>query len=103
MADLLTYTIVAAPASAQDVVARTLTVIVNNDEQAPKTVGGDVTDFGTITVPQDSTVVLTLVDTDDAGNESEPATVEFVAADTIPPAKPGAVTVTLVGETTDNS
>jgi hypothetical protein len=41
---------------------------------------------------------MTLVDTDDAGNPSAPAVVEFVAMDTIPPAMPGSFGVTLVGE-----
>jgi hypothetical protein len=51
-----------------------------------------------VDVPQDSLVVLSLVDVDDSGNKSAPATVEFVALDTLAPAQPGGFNVTLVSE-----
>lgn len=103
MADLLTYTLTAAPVVDKDVVTRSLTVSVDGVSEEPRVYSADVVDFGTVTVPQDSNVVLTLVDTDDAGNSSVPAVVAFVAADTIAPAQPGAVVVTLVGENVDES
>lgn len=103
MADMLTYTIVAAPVVAGDVVSREFSVTVDGEDRPLQTYNAGVTDLGSVTVPQDSNVVLSLVDVDDAGNRSEPAVVEFVAADTIAPGKPGAISVTLVGETTENT
>ena len=103
MADSLTYTIVAAPVVDGDVVARLLTLVVNGEDRGTSTFPATATELDVVTVPQDSNVVLTLVDVDDAGNKSAPAVVEFVAADTIAPAQPGAITVTLVGENTDAS
>jgi hypothetical protein len=45
--------------------------------------------------------MLSLVDVDDVGNTSPPATLEFVATDTIPPEVPGGFTVSLVREVED--
>jgi hypothetical protein len=101
MADSLTYTIVAAPVVDADVVNRLLTLVINGEDQGTAEFPASATELSVITVPQDANVVLTLVDVDDAGNKSTPAVVEFVAADTIAPAQPGAITVTLVGENTD--
>lgn len=101
MTDSLTYTIVAAPVVDGDVVKRLLTLVINGEEQGTAEFPASATELSVVTVPQDANVVLTLVDVDDAGNKSVPAVVEFVAADTIAPAQPGAITVTLVGENTD--
>lgn len=98
MADSLTYTISAGPVVDGDVVSRVLTVVVGGEEPSERSFPGSSVDFGLLTVPQDATVVLTLVDVDDAGNKSVPAVVEFVAVDTLPPAQPGGLGVTLVGE-----
>ena len=100
MADLLTYVVSAAPPVDGDVVSRVLTVSVNGVEQGSSTLSGDAVDLGSVTVPQDADVKLTLVDVDDAGNQSLPAEYYFVAVDTIAPAMPGSFGVTLVGETT---
>ena len=62
------------------------------------TTAGAATDLGSVDVPQDALVVLSLVDVDDAGNKSPPATVEFTAVDTLAPAQPGGFNVALVGE-----
>lgn len=102
MADVLTYRVgVAAPVD-NDVVARKLTVTVNGDVRPVVEFAGDATDLGTVDVPQDAVVVLSLVDVDDAGNVSTPAVLEFQAADTVPPQQPGAFTVALVGERKDS-
>lgn len=100
MADLLTYSVSVGPVVDADVVERQLTLVVNGAEvpEGMKTFSADVTSLGEIVVPQDATVMLTLVDVDDAGNRSEPAVLEFVAADTLPPSMPGSLGVTLVGE-----
>lgn len=99
MADLLTYVVTAAPVVDHDVVTRELVVKVGDAEGDVSTWPGSAVELGNVVVPQDTHVVLTLVDVDDAGNRSAPAVVDFVAVDTLPPAAPGAFGVTLVGET----
>lgn len=99
MADLLTYSVVAASPSAPDVVSRELVVAVNGEVKPVVYFAGATTDLGTVTAPQNSEVTLTLVDVDDAGNRSEPTSFVFVALDTLPPSAPGSIGVTLVGET----
>jgi hypothetical protein len=99
MANVLTYRVsVTAPVDG-DVVSRELTVTVNGVELTVVHAVGNATDLGSVDVPQDSRVALSLVDVDDAGNRSAPATVEFTAVDTLAPAQPGGFNVTLVGET----
>jgi hypothetical protein len=98
MADLLKYA-VSAPAPVDgDVVGRELTVVVDGTVQSVVKYSGQTVAFDDVEVPQDSAVTLRLVDVDDAGNRSEPAELAFVAVDTLPPAVPGALGVTLVGE-----
>jgi hypothetical protein len=98
MANVLTYNVsVNAPVDG-DVVSRELTVTVNGVESTVVTAAGNATNLGSVDVPQDALVVLSLVDVDDAGNKSEPATVEFTAVDTLAPAQPGGFNVTLVSE-----
>lgn len=99
MTDTITYQVSAGVPVSGDVVSRVLTVMVDGEQQSSTAYVGPVTSFGTISVPQDANVTVTLVDVDDAGNKSEPAEYSFVAVDTIPPAQPGALGVTLVGET----
>jgi len=94
---MLYYSVTAAPPTDHDVVQRILTVTVDGVSQAARAYGPTTTDLGEVAVLEGSTVVLTLQDQDDAGNLSEPGVVEFVAADTLPPAQPG-LTVTLVRE-----
>jgi|LakMenE01Jun11ns_1017448.scaffolds.fasta_scaffold9833791_2 hypothetical protein len=94
----LVYSVTAAPVVDSDVFARRLVVTVNGENVSSTDHPAEVTSFGEVAVPQDSQVVLTLVDIDDAGNSSEPSVVEFTATDTIAPAKPGSFGVTLVRE-----
>lgn len=100
MADLLTYRVSVGSVVDGDVVERQLVVTVDGQATAEthKSFASDTTDLGEIVVPQGAAVVLTVVDVDDAGNKSEPAVLKFVAEDTLPPAQPGALGVTLVGE-----
>lgn len=100
MADVLTYSVSAAPVVEGDVVSRELSVVIDGLEQPVVSFPGYAVDLGTVSVPQDSEVVLRLVDVDDAGNRSVPAEVAFVAVDTLPPAAPGALGVSLVAENT---
>jgi hypothetical protein len=98
MSDVLTYVVSAGPVVDHDVVARELSAVVDGVAQPVAVFPGTATELGSVTVPQNASVVLVLVDIDDAGNRSAPATVEFVAVDTIPPAQPGSFGVTLVAE-----
>lgn len=95
---MLLYSVTAAPPVDADVVTRTLTITVNGEVVATKDYPADTTTFDEVSAEQGAAVVLTLVDTDDAGNPSQPAVSEFTATDTIPPAAPGSFGVTLVRE-----
>lgn len=94
----LVYAVTAGAPVDADVVTRELTVIVNGSQQKQAIFDGSATDLGEITVEQDSEVTLTLVDIDDAGNRSSPATVDFKAFDTIAPSAPGEFGVSLLRE-----
>jgi len=100
MTDVLTYAVSAAPVVDGDVVSRELSVVINGVEQPVASFPGYAVDLGVLEAPQNAEVVLRLVDVDDAGNRSEPAEMMFVAVDTLPPAAPGALGVSLVSETT---
>lgn len=104
MADILTYNVSVGPVVDADVVSRELSVFIDGSETARevRTYPADATGLGPVTAPQDAVVVLKLVDIDDAGNRSEPAVLEFTATDTIAPAAPGDLGVTLVNETNDS-
>ena len=86
----------AAPVDA-DVVERKLTVSVNGEVVSTDVYEGEAVSLGERVFQQGDNVVLNLVDIDDAGNVSDPAVVEFVANDTIPPSVPG-LSVALVRE-----
>ena len=94
----LVYNVTAGPVVDNDVVERRLTVTVNGEVSRVATNSNDTTSFGEFSFAENDNVVLTLVDVDDVGNVSSPAVLEFTAADTIPPAKPGEFGVTLVRE-----
>lgn len=94
----LVYTVSAGPAVDADVTGRQLTVVVNGEVLSIVELAGSATDLGEVKVEQNANVTLSLVDVDDAGNRSQPAVLEFVATDTIPPAQPGSLGVTLARE-----
>jgi hypothetical protein len=94
----LVYNVTAAAVVDGDVVGRKLSVVVNGEDRGVTDYPSDTTSFGELSFSDNDSVVLTLVDVDDAGNSSSPAVLEFVAVDTIPPAKPGEFGVTLVRE-----
>lgn len=103
MTDMLTYVVnVAAPAD-KDVIQRELVVSANGEVVTTRVMAGSSVDLGAFTVPQNSNVTITVTDTDDAGNRSEPAVVDFVAIDTLPPQMPGVINVTLVSETSGDA
>lgn len=95
---MLVYKVTAGAVTDTDVVERRLSVSVNGSNVDTKVFSGDATSFGELSFNDNDNVVLTLVDVDDAGNVSSPAILEFVAIDTIPPAKPGEFGVTLTRE-----
>lgn len=101
MADILTYRVSVGPVVDADVVTRELSVYVNGADVAREVRAYEptATDLGDVVVEQGSSVELRVVDVDDAGNRSEPAVLTFVAEDTLPPAQPGSLGVTLVSET----
>lgn len=87
--DLHTYeaTLPTVP-TGTDIASQHLVVTVDGAEQSTQELGIDAT-TATFTVPENSTVKLTLDYHDNAGNESGKAEQEFVAIDTIPPDAPG--------------
>jgi hypothetical protein len=95
---MLIYSVTAAPVVDADVVARRLSVTVNGEVRETADYARETTNFGELGFADNDSVVLALVDIDDAANSSAPASFEFVATDTIPPAKPGEFGVTLVRE-----
>lgn len=96
--DVLTYQVSVGPVVDHDVVSRELSCVIDAGEPVVSSFPGSTTDLGLVSAPQGASVILALVDIDDAGNRSDAATLEFVAADTLPPAAPGSFGVTLVGE-----
>ena len=94
----LVYKVTAGPAGAADVVSRLLTVTADGKVVSEKSHPADATSFDEVSVEEDASVVVTLVDVDNAGNQSKPAFIEFVAKDTIAPPAPGELGVTLVRE-----
>lgn len=94
----LVYAVSAGSPVDKDVVTRELTVVVNGEEVSKTGFDGSATALGEVSVEENANVRLILVDIDNASNRSQPATVEFVALDTIPPAAPGEFGVSLVRE-----
>ena len=98
MADLLTYQVTAAASTAADAVSREVSLVIDGAEPVVTVYAPTEENLGSVTVPQNAKVTVSVVDVDDAGNRSEPAVLSFTATDTLPPPVPGAVSVTLVSE-----
>ena len=98
---MLVYSISVGAAVDNDVSERRMTVEVNGQTVETQTYSFDVVNLGEKSFNEGDKVKLTLVDVDDVGNVSEPAVVEFVAADTIPPSLPSGFGVNLVREDFD--
>lgn len=96
--EMLVYSVTAGTVVDKDVAERRLSVTVNGEVRETKPFAPDTTSFGELSFTDNDNVVLTLVDVDDAGNVSKPATVEFVALDTVAPAAPGEFGVSFVRE-----
>lgn len=93
----LVYEVTCAAPVDSDVVERRFTVSVNGETVSTDVYGGSVVSFGERVFKQGDNVVLNLTDVDDVGNVSDPAIIEFVANDTLPPSVPG-LSVALVRE-----
>ena len=98
MANIMVYGVTAGSAGASDVVERKLTVTVNGEVVETKSYTGDIVDLGELKVAQDADVSLALVDVDDVGNVSSPATYVFKATDSIAPPVPGSFGVNIIRE-----
>jgi hypothetical protein len=96
--EMLVYNVTAGAVVDKDVAERRLSVTVNGEVRETKPFAPDTTTFGEFGFADNDNVVLTLVDVDDAGNVSSPATVEFVALDTVAPVAPGEFGVSFVRE-----
>ena len=85
-------------AASSDVTERHMKTIVNGQEQGIVVLERNSVKIGGLRFNDGDKVRLELRDVDDAGNHSEPAVVEFVAADTIAPDVPTGFGVLLVAE-----
>jgi hypothetical protein len=94
----LVYNVTAGPVVDSDVAERRLSVAVNGEVRSTSPFPANTTSFGELSFSDNDSVVLTLVDVDDAGNVSSPATVQFTAVDTVPPVAPGEFGVAFVRE-----
>lgn len=98
MADILVYSVEAALPVDPDVVKRVMSVAIDGGEATVSELDPSTSKLGMVEAPQGSMVVIDIYDVDDAGNKSDSFTLEFQAIDTLPPAMPGGVVVTLVEE-----
>jgi hypothetical protein len=93
----LVYEITCAAPVDLDVVERRLVVTINGEVVSTDVYSATSVNLGEKSFLDGDNVKLSLVDVDDVGNASEPAVMEFVAADTLPPSTPS-LGVTLVRE-----
>ena len=97
MADKILYRILLPEPGARDVVTRELRVATATTEEifvlGPAEVQSDL-----LRGDQDTTVTVSLVDIDDAGNRSEASEAQFFLTDTLPPPKPGELAMVVEGE-----
>lgn len=97
--EMLLYEIRIAPVSAEsDVLERHLKVVVNGTEVGVVRYARETVKVGGLRFLDGDEVHLELRDVDDAGNASEPAILDFIAKDTIPPDAPEGFGVELIGE-----
>lgn len=93
----LVYEITCAAPVDADVIERRLTITVNGEVVSTDIYTASSINLGEKSFVEGDNVKLSLVDVDDVGNMSEPAIVEFVAADTLPPSTPS-IGIVLVRE-----
>lgn len=93
----LVYEITCAAPVDADVIERRLIVTINGEVVSTDIYSAGSINLGEKSFVEGDNVKLSLVDVDDVGNVSEPAVVEFVAADTLPPSTPS-IGITLIRE-----
>lgn len=96
--DMLKFVLTLPQAGAADVVARKLTVKVGDAEAESFDLAGDAVESQEFECADNTEVTGSLVDVDDAGNESAASEFSFVIVDTFPPPQPGEVGVKVTGE-----
>lgn len=98
---MLKFHIALPQPGASDVVARRLTVQIGEAEAVIYDLDGKALQSETLEGQDVDNVTASLVDIDDAGNESSPSTGSFVLVDTIAPPQPGVMGL-VVTEEIDN-
>jgi hypothetical protein len=94
---MLKFVLVLPEKSATDVVSRELSFKVGEDV-FDLVLDGNTLETEELSGEDDSEVVGTLVDVDDAGNKSLPREFSFVLVDTLAPPQPGELGVRVTGE-----
>lgn len=85
-----------------DVVSRRVELVIGGVEAEPQVVAADTLELGPFQGQQDQTVVIRLWNIDDAGNQSETASLfEGVLLDTFAPPAPGQIGIQVTGELPD--
>lgn len=95
---MLKFVLTLPQAGAADVVARKLTVKVGEADAVKFDLAADVVELEGFECEDNTEVTGSLVDVDDAGNESAASEFSFVIVDTFPPPQPGEVGVKVTGE-----
>lgn len=95
---MLKFVLTLPQAGAADVVARKLTVKVGEADAETFDLAGDVVESQEFECEDNAEVTGSLVDVDDAGNESAASEFSFVIVDTLAPPQPGEVGVKVTGE-----
>ena len=95
---MLSFVLVLPPPGAPDVVARRLSYQIGGKEPVVLDLDGLALETEELRASDNEPIVGSLVDIDDAGNQSEPRDFEFVIVDTIPPPQPGELGVRVVSE-----
>lgn len=95
---MLKFVLSLPQAGAADVVSRKLTVKIGESELVALELAADALESQEFVCADNTVVVGSLVDVDDAGNESPASEFSFVIVDTIAPPQPGEVGVKVTGE-----
>lgn len=91
-------TLVLPGASAPDVTKRVLQYSLGGASTVTLELGAGASEYALASVPQDTSIVGSLVDVDESGNQSQPSEFSLVVSDTQAPPQPGQVGLVLGGE-----
>jgi hypothetical protein len=101
---MLTFVVALPAKTAQefDVVSRRVELVIGGVEAEPQVVAADTLEIGPFQGQQDQSVVIRVWNLDDAGNQSESASLfEGVLLDTFAPPAPGQIGIRVIGEQAD--